>query len=98
MTRTQILARLKRQKMALRERGARALYLFGSTARGEHTETSDIDLFMDYDPGSGFSLLELVGIKQHLETALGRKIDITTRDSLHPRLRSKIEASATRVF
>ena len=57
-----------------------------------------LDIFIDYDRGSRFSLVELVGIKQLLERRLGVQVDLTTRDSLDPLLRDQIEASAERVF
>jgi uncharacterized protein len=79
-------------------RGVTALFLFGSTARDEATAPSDLDLFIDYDHGSRVSLVDLVGIKQLLERRLGVPIDLTTRDSLDPLLRGRIEASAERVF
>ena len=78
--------------------GATALYLYGSTARDEAQAASDLDLFIDYDPKTRFSLLDLVGIKQFLEEELAIDIDITTRNSLHPMLRADIEQSAIRVF
>ena len=77
--------------------GATALYVFGSTVRGEAGETSDLDLFIDHEPG-GFSLIELVGIRQFLEQELSVDVDITTRNSLHPMLRADIERSAVRVY
>lgn len=92
------IAALKEQTEAVKALGATALYIFGSTARGESGAASDIDLFMDYDLGSRFSLVELVGIKQLLERRLGVPIDLTTRDSLDPLLKHRIEASAERVF
>lgn len=83
---------------AVRARGATSLYLFGSTARGEAATGSDIDVFVEYDPASHFSLLDLAGIKVLLEEKLGVQVDVTTRDSLHPLLRQRIEQSAIRVF
>jgi predicted nucleotidyltransferase len=55
-------------------------------------------LFVDYDEDSRFSLIELVGIKQLLEQRLGVPVAVTTRDSLDPLLRYRIEASAERIF
>lgn len=78
--------------------GATALYLFGSTARDEAGDDCDVDLFIDADQASRFSLIELVGIKLLLERRLGVPVDVTTRDSLDPLLRDRIEASAERVF
>ena len=78
--------------------GATALYLFGSTQRDTARPSSDLDIFIDYDAASRFSLVELVGIKQLLEHCLGVGVDLTTRDSLDPLLRERIVASAERVF
>ena len=78
--------------------GATSLYLFGSTARNEATETSDLDLFIDYDGASRFNAFDLVGIKLMLEEELKLEVDVTTRDGLHPRLRTGIESSVVQVF
>jgi uncharacterized protein len=98
MTRQDAIAALREQASAVKALGATGLYLFGSTARDEAGAKSDLDLFVDYDGGSRFSLIELVSIKQLLERRLGVQIDLTTRDSLDPLLRDRIEASAERVF
>lgn len=98
MDRTDAINRLRDSADTVRTMGATSLYLFGSTARGEARSDSDLDLFIDYDPGSRFNAFDLVGIKLLLEDRLGTAIDITTRDGLHPRLRDDIEASALRVF
>jgi predicted nucleotidyltransferase len=89
---------LKEQAEAVKALGATSLYLFGSTARDDAATNSDLDLFIDYDRGGDFSLIELVGIKQLLEHRLGVPVDLTTRDSLDPLLRGRIEASAERIF
>lgn len=89
---------LKRLAPTVRGMGATALFVFGSTARGEAKPTSDLDLFIDHDPSQHFSLIELIGIKQFLEQELSVAVDLTTRDSLHPMLRADIERSALRVF
>ncbi len=98
MRKDDAVAVLKEQAEAVKALGATALYLFGSTVRDGATVSSDLDLFIDYDAGSRFSLVELVGIKQLLEHRLGVSVDLTTRDSLDPLLRNRIEASAERVF
>lgn len=98
MNRTDAISRLRQSADAVKGMGATALYLYGSTARDEAQAASDLDLFIDYDPKTRFSLLDLVGIKQFLEEELAIDIDITTRNSLHPMLRADIEQSAIRVF
>jgi predicted nucleotidyltransferase len=98
MKRQDAIFALQQQAAPVKALGATALYLFGSTARDEAGAASDLDLFVDYDPEGLFSLVELVGIKQLLESAIGGVVDVTTRDSLDPQLRNRIEASALRVF
>lgn len=69
--------------------GAYNLRIFGSVARGEETETSDIDFLVDYDldkispwfPG---------GLILDLETLLNCKVDVVTAKSLHDLIRDKV--------
>ena len=98
MNRIEAIDSLKRRADAIKAMGATSLYLFGSVAQGEAARSSDLDLFIDYDPASRFNAFDLVGIKQFLETELGIDVDITTRDGLHPMLRDVIEQSAIRIF
>jgi uncharacterized protein len=98
MNKIEAIARLKRVAPAIKARGATSLYLFGSVARDEAKNESDLDLFIDYDPKRKFSLVDLVDIKLFLEDELGIGVDVTTRDSLHPMLRDDIEKSAVPVF
>ena len=98
MRKQDALAALRQEADAARALGATALYLFGSTARDEAGDGSDVDLFVDTDQASRFSLVELVGLRQLLERRMGVPVDVTTRDSLDPLLRERIEASAERVF
>ena len=98
MTCDDAITRLRAHADSMRAKGATSLHLFGSTARNEARSGSDLDLFIDYDPESRFNGLDLVGIKLFLEDRLGTPVDVTTRDSLHPRLRERIERSAVRIF
>ena len=98
MNREDAIAALRSEAGAAMALGAISLCLFGSTARGEAGEGSDVDVFIETDEASRFSLVELVGIKLLLERRLGVPVDVTTRDSLDPLLRERIEASAERVF
>jgi len=98
MKRSEAVAALKDNEAAVRGLGARALFLYGSTARDQGGAGSDLDIFIEYDKSSRFSLMELVGIKLLLEDKIGANVDIATREGLHPRLRKKIEAEAIRIF
>jgi predicted nucleotidyltransferase len=98
MKRTDAISRLKRQADALKALGATSLFLFGSVARDEAGPDSDLDLFIDYDAAKKFSLIDLAGIKLFLEDAIEADVDVTTRNSLHPKLKDRIESSAIRIF
>jgi predicted nucleotidyltransferase len=98
MNRTDAIEKLKAHADAIKAMGAISLYLFGSTAKNSAKITSDLDLFIDYDPNSRFNAFDLVGIKLFLEKELALPVDLTTRDGLHPMLKSDIEQSAMRVF
>ena|SRR5579863_8439930 len=97
MKRDDAISRLKAHEADLKRLGVEHLYMFGSTARGEAREDSDIDLFFDYERGK-FGLFELMDVKEYTAGILGRNADIMTRDSIHKMLRRKIEATAVRVF
>ena len=57
------------------EFGVKKLGLFGSYAKGQPTETSDIDVFVEFERPIGF---EFIGFAEYLERLLGRKVDILT--------------------
>jgi predicted nucleotidyltransferase len=97
MRRDLAIAKLKEHEVEFKQLGVERLYLFGSTARDEARDDSDVDLFFDHPEGS-LGLFELMDVKEAAQRILGRKADIMTRRSLHRILRPKIEASAEQVF
>ena len=68
--------------------GASNVRVFGSVARGEAGENSDIDLLVDLEKGR--SLLDRVGLMVELEDLLGRKVDVVTEQGLYWLLRRRI--------
>jgi predicted nucleotidyltransferase len=98
MRRAEALKKLRSFAGPLRARGATSLYLFGSTARNKAGAKSDLDLFIDYNPRGKFNAFDLVASKRLLQRGLGVGVDLTTRKGLHPLIRKRIEAEATRVF
>jgi len=98
MKRDTAIQKLRAGEDAARSHGATSLFLFGSTARDEARSDSDVDVFVEYDPNSHFSLVDLAGIKLALEDRIGCEVHITTRDSLHPMMRKRIEADSIKVF
>ena len=97
-TRDKVIAILRQQAEIARSSHATALYLFGSAARGELTTDSDVDVFIDYDRNEAPTLIDLGRLERQLALVLNRRVDLTTRDGLHPQLRADIEAEAVRVF
>jgi hypothetical protein len=96
MHRAQALSALSDLLPALRrDFGVRRIALFGSTARGEATEDSDLDLLVDFEAGPTFD--SFMGLKLFLEDHLGRRVDLVTPESLKPRLRPIIEREAVDV-
>jgi len=60
--------------------------IFGSTARGDDREGSDLDLLVDFAPGT--DLIDMVSIKAELEAILGTPVDLIPRDGLKERVRT----------
>ncbi len=59
----EVLNRLKQHEAELKRLGVEHLYLFGSTARGDAQEDSDVDLFFDYEKGK-LGVYELMDVKE----------------------------------
>jgi predicted nucleotidyltransferase len=85
----EILATLRAQRRLLSERyPIRRLALFGSWARGEAREDSDVDVLVEVDPSIGLRFVEL---GDDLERALGRRVDLVSRRAIKPSLWERIE-------
>lgn len=97
-TRAETIEIIRANADAIRRLGATSLYLFGSAARDEIGPDSDVDVFIDYTPDGKFTFVELIGLGDLLQHTLGRDVDVTTRDGLHPRLKARIEQSSLRVL
>jgi uncharacterized protein len=72
--------------------GARNIRVFGSFARGESREGSDLDLLVTL--GEGRSLLDLVGLKQDLEDLVRRSVDVVSERALSPYARERVLSEA----
>lgn len=92
------LSRLQAAEAAIRAMGVVRLYVFGSVARDTANDASDIDLFFDRDPQTPFGLFELVALEAELKGLLGNDVDVGTRKSLHPLIRTEVESHAVQVF
>lgn len=88
-----ILRKYRAEILDLAKRhGAGNVRVFGSLARDEGAETSDLDLLVTLAEGT--SLLDLVGLKQDLEDLVHRPVDVVTERSLSPYLRERVLSEA----
>lgn len=62
--------------------------IFGSYARGEETENSDVDLLVRFDRPTG--LIKLVGIENELSDRLHKKVDLVTEGALSPYIKPQV--------
>jgi predicted nucleotidyltransferase len=97
MDRDTIIRKLKEHEAELRAEGISHVYLFGSVARGEADEKSDVDLFYDYD-SARFGFLQFMRIRQRAPEILGTKVDVMPRGGIHPMIRDEVIAEAVQVF
>lgn len=72
--------------------GARNVRIFGSTARGEDEERSDLDLLVEMEPGR--SLLDRIALGQDLEDLLDREVDVVNEKALHRWIRERVLSEA----
>lgn len=86
------LETLQRQRTTILQlaeaHGARNVRVFGSVARGEATDESDVDLLVEFEPGK--SLLDLGGFSVELQSALACRVDVATEKMLKDRMREQV--------
>jgi uncharacterized protein len=78
----------KRVGPALRRHGVVRAGIFGSFARGEAREGSDVDVLVEFEEGR--TLFDLVNLRDELRRLLGREPDVVTYHSLNPMLREHV--------
>lgn len=89
ISKEQILNTLREQRRLLGQRyPIQRLALFGSWARGDAQEKSDIDILVEVDPSIGIRFVELA---EELERALGRNVDLVSRRAIKPVYWERIE-------
>ncbi len=86
----QELLREKREEILkiAAKHGAYNVRIFGSVARGEADEKSDVDVLVEMEPGR--SLFDLGGLLMELEQVLGRRVDVVTVPGLKKRMRERV--------
>jgi predicted nucleotidyltransferase len=96
MKRDEALKLLQEHKAELAYRfGVKRLALFGSTARDEARDDSDVDMLVGFSRPATFN--GYFDLKFFLEDLLGREVDLVCEDAVRPRLKSRIEQDAINV-
>lgn len=91
MTKVEILNYLTVHKAELKERfGVIKIGLFGSFARGEQRDDSDIDLAIEMEKDKK-SIKDFFGLKRELEAQLGKKVDLGIETGLKPLAKEQIQ-------
>lgn len=89
MTVEQLLKEKREEILRIAARhGARNVRVFGSLARGEADEQSDIDLVVEFEPGR--SLLDHAALWLELQELLGCKVDVVSYRGIKPRIRDRV--------
>jgi predicted nucleotidyltransferase len=94
MRREEVIQRLAETRDALAPFHVKALFLFGSVARGDTTAQSDVDLLVDFDETP--SLFEFARLRRVLADVLGTPVDLVSRAALKQQLRDRILSGAIR--
>ncbi len=96
MNRQKVLEALAARNEEFAERfGVKRLALFGSAARDEMLEGSDVDVLVEFEGESTFR--GYFGLKDYLEALFGRTVDLVTEGGLKPRARRHVERDLIRV-
>ena len=93
MTRNDILRTLADHRDELAKLGVRELSLFGSYARGDAGESSDVDLLVEFEHKTFDGYM---ATKELLESLLGKKVDLVLKSAVKQRLRDAILREAIR--
>jgi predicted nucleotidyltransferase len=94
MTRSEVLKKLREMRPWLADHGVVDIALFGSFARDQGRDDSDIDLLVTFDPMPGLSFFSL---ERELSRRMNRTVEICTLDALHPIARAQVLSEAVGV-
>jgi predicted nucleotidyltransferase len=80
ITKKDIIETLKKEMPYFKEKyGVKRIGLFGSCAKGDFTETSDVDIIVEFEKPIGFEFMDFT---EYIENILGRKVDVITSAGL----------------
>lgn len=97
-TREEIIDGLLELKTNLQAQGIANLAMFGSRARGDHHQESDLDLLVDVQENRKFSLLDLLGVSHTISDKLGVSANMFMRRSIEPGMAESIRPDVIEIF
>jgi predicted nucleotidyltransferase len=92
------LATLRRHESDLRARGIRHAAIFGSVARGENRQESDLDILIEFEPEAETSIYSYMRLKSYIGSLFNAPVDVIDREALKPHLRAPSARDATYAF
>ena len=95
MSRDEIVKSIQAHRAQLDELGVASLALFGSAARGETREDSDVDVLVQFEGRTTFD--RYMDLKLFLEEILGRRVDLVTEAALRDEIRARVQQDLLRV-
>jgi len=98
MDRQAIIRRLESNKASLQALGLLRMSLFGSTARGDASAASDVDLAVTLDEGARIDLFRFAAISEQLSRMLDAKVDVIVEPARNARLQAAIDRDRLRVY
>ena len=97
MNRDEVTQKLREMRDELHRLNVDKVFLFGSVVRDEAGSGSDLDLLIDFSPDARIGLFDLTRLNRLLRERLQCKVDLVTRDSLHPALKDRILSECVHV-
>jgi uncharacterized protein len=98
MDRRHVIETLRAHEPELRAAGIVRLSLFGSVARDEASQSSDVDLMAEFDNARKLTLLDMVGLENQLSDMLSIKVELTPVKTMKARVRERAEQEAVLAF
>lgn len=96
MNKSDVLQELALFRNEFKKFSVKDLYLFGSYAREEARDESDLDILVEFEPEAQIGLFALARLRRRLCELLGREVDLVTPDAIRPEMKEEILQEAIR--
>jgi uncharacterized protein len=98
MDKSHVISKLREHRDELTAAGIVHLRVFGSVARGEANDLSDVDLIAEFDHKKNLTLLDMVGLENRLSELLQVKVDLTPAATMKQNVRTTADKEAVLAF